>query len=679
MTAPPQLVAPPPPAEAKVHERKEWHRPAALVVKETAPHTPPRRSSLTLNGSPVPMKTPELLLKRVESPKRATPPKSLLANPSKLQATPTKPQTPPSPSQTTSLQQTTSSRLVPARATLEPSSLAYTARAKPAASSPASSGPQRNHTPSPTTTTRTPTGESVAQPGPGEAEGEEEDRERPPMKHSMEPATNMETSTDREQQNSLSHSQPYHTHHQDTPNPPPRHQDTPNPPPRHQDTPNPPPRHQGTPYPPLRHQDTPNPPPRHQGTRYPPPRHQDTNRPYRYDGLHPGYETPPTLIPHSHTSPEQSLPVHNPTSQRVHHSSPPQPHSLTHHQDTAHDISPHRHIQTHTQTHSSPHHSSHTHRTHSSPIHQTYSPHRNQSPHLPQSHYPTPQTSHSPHVTPPTIHSHHITPPTIHSPYGNLHVPQSQSRKDDKLQGLAPPSLTHHHVTSPHHQASLPSLPSYEHSVRSLHSLTPPSLPGSSPSGTAMAPQSPKLHHLPSSPSHTPPPSRYTDSHALIIRVAMIVKLFWLLSPHRVPIHSPHASPAHVDAAVEQHILKTQQQLLWQQTMMQAQQNQHKMVVRGPYLPSHSGLPHGIGLSPQYMVQSGPSPQLTHLATLQQMSREPSRSHLPSMVPSQLPGHAHPGHTHPGHAHSAGGGFGSLQLLPGQPGRGQQYGGHPHR
>ena len=73
----------PPPAEVRSHQQ-------VAVVR-----TPPRRSSVTVNGSPVVLKTPEILLKKVESPSRATPPKSLLATANKLQATPPQSQAPP--------------------------------------------------------------------------------------------------------------------------------------------------------------------------------------------------------------------------------------------------------------------------------------------------------------------------------------------------------------------------------------------------------------------------------------------------------------------------------------------------------------------------------------------------------------------------------------------------------
>lgn len=97
-------------------------------------------------------------------------------------------------------------------------------------------------------------------------------------------------------------------------------------------------------------------------------------------------------------------------------------------------------------------------------------------------------------------------------------------------------------------------------------------------------------------------------------------------------------------------MLQTQQRLLWQRTMIQAQQNHHKMAQGGPYLQPvapHPSIGHSPGLSPHYAVHSGmplTPPQLTHVAALQQMSREPNRGHLRGLThvtPFQSPVQAH--------------------------------------
>ena len=131
---------------------------------------------------------------------------------------------------------------------------------------------------------------------------------------------------------------------------------------------------------------------------------------------------------------------------------------------------------------------------------------------------------------------------------------------------------------------------------------------------------------------------------------------------YRITTHTPHTSPAHVDAAIEQHMLQTQQRLLWQQNLIQAQRNHYKMAQGGQYVqpaaPHPSGS-HGIGLPSHYVVQSGmpvAPPQLSHMAPLQQTGGEPGHSHLPGLAHA-LPAHSPAPGGHP---------IGSLHLLPGQ-------------
>ena len=131
-------------------------------------------------------------------------------------------------------------------------------------------------------------------------------------------------------------------------------------------------------------------------------------------------------------------------------------------------------------------------------------------------HSSAPPTPQPPQSTSPLQSRHLVHPPAsqisphLHSS-PSLQSPPSQGPLSGHLQQqyhrLTPPQphfpgqegRSASHQPSPLHQTP-PSLPSYEHSIQAR---TPPQMLGSSPS----APHSPKLHHL--SPSHTPPPSRY--------------------------------------------------------------------------------------------------------------------------------------------------------------------------
>lgn len=136
-------------------------------------------------------------------------------------------------------------------------------------------------------------------------------------------------------------------------------------------------------------------------------------------------------------------------------------------------------------------------------------------------------------------------------------------------------------------------------------------------------------------------------------------------------------------------MFQSQQRLLWQQTMLQAH-TQQKMLQQARYLPGMAHIPPGhnhaglLGHAPspsghvaaQYAMQGmrllPPAPQLTHMATMQTLGRDPS-SHLTALPgqPAQLVAQ---GQLYPG----------AVQLLPGQLGspseaQFRQYGAMPRR